>query len=536
MLLSIVMFASILAGCGNSESNKAAETTTKSAEVATTATTAPVEESFVYTGKSPVVKELTKITWLCTNSCTGDYDWSTKKWIQEMCQKANVEIDMECIDYAVYKDTVLPRIAAGNLPDVVLVPVNDSNMMYANSGKFMDLTSFYDKYGCNIKNDFERNPMLRGQLTTPDGKMYFFPSLVPALTGPVSLIVTQPYVRDLGIQMPTTLTDFKNMLIQFRDKDMNGNGDTADEIPFVFPSLDRVKVFSGMWGIDLSSGFTADKDGKVFYSYTSDQYRTFLTYLNELYKEGLLNEDFVKQSSDTRTNLYANNRVGVSFNFTGNAANYTKTMNKNWNIDKDELDYMPIMPLTGGTDDPYYLGRDSFGERFAINANCKEQTAIAAFSFMDYCMGEEGYLLHNFGHEGESYSIDEKGYIHDIPNEDVSENADKYGSWFKGIPDNEGLFSLYSGPSYDTIVGKISTTATRPPTIVSSYMKEDEINVANKYETDLQTYVDEMLIKFITGNENLQAWDSYVSKCDSLGAKDLVPVKQAIYNRLTMKK
>ena len=181
------------------------------------------------------------------------------------------------------------------------------------------------------------------------------------------------------------------------------------------------------------------------------------------------------------------------------------------------------------------MGRDAFGERFAINANCKEETAIAAFSFMDYCIGEEGYLLHNFGHEGESYKIDEKGYIHDIPNADVEENADKYGSWFKGIPDNEGLFSMYGGPSYDTINDKLTKTAIHAPTIISSYMKEDEINVANKYEIDLQTYVDEMLIKFITGNENLQSWDSYVSKCDSLGAKELLTIKQAIYDRLTMK-
>jgi putative aldouronate transport system substrate-binding protein len=399
----------------------------------------------------------------------------------------------------------------------------------------MDLKSFYDKYGYNIKKDFERHPMLRGQLTTPDGKMFFFPSLVSDVTGPVSLIVTQSYVKNLGLQMPSTLDDLKNLLIQIRDKDANGNGDTTDEIPFVFPKLDIVKVFSGIWGIDLPSGYTADKDGKLFYSYTSNQYRTFLTYLNELFKEGLINEDFVKQSSDTRSNLYANNRVGVLFNFPGNAANYTKKLNKNWNMDKDELDYMPIMPLTGGTDSPYYIGRDALGERFAINANCKEQTAIAAFSFMDYCMGDEAYLLHNFGHEGESYRIDEKGLIHDIPNPDVEENADKYGSWFKGIPDNEGFYQIYSGPSYDTIVGKISKEATRIPTILSTYMKEDEISVATKYETDLQTYVDEMLIKFITGNESLQAWDNYVSKCESLGAKDLVPVKQAIYDRLTGK-
>jgi len=520
----------MLTGCVGSTSGTTAGSTQGTAATTAASASATTTQGFAYTGQAPVVEKMTKITWLATNSGSLDFDWKSKIWIHELCKNANIEIDMELIDNSVYQDTVLPRIAAGNLPDVVQIPVNDANMMYAKSGKFMDLTAFYDQYGYNIKNDFERNPTLRGQLTTPDNKMYFFPSLVPGMNGPICLMITMPYLKQLGLEVPTTLTEFYNDLVLFRDNDMNGDGDKTDEVPlFIRPA--RLKQLAGMWGIDLTSGYTPDKSGKLSCSFISEEYRAFLTYFNKLLTEGLMNKDFLSANYDIQTNLYANNRIGVMSQFAGVAVNTTMTFNPDWNRDTDELIVEPIMPLKGASDTPFYMGRDSFGERFAINAKCDEQTALAAFCFMDYCMSKEAYLLHNFGHEGESYKLDANGYVLDVENADVTENADKYGSWFKGIPDNEGLCLPYSGKAFDKINAQLST-ATRAPVIVFSYMTEQEIETSNKYDTDLKTYVDEAMTGFITGTTSMSAWDDYVATCKKLHADDLTVVKQSIYDRL----
>ncbi len=48
--------------------------------------------------------------------------------------------------------------------------------------------------------------------------------------------------------------------------------------------------------------------------------------------------------------------------------------------------------------------------------------------------------------------------------------------------------------------------------------------------SDLWTYMDEMIGKFITGTEPVANWDAFVAKCESMGIKDATAIKQDQYD------
>ena len=59
--------------------------------------------------------------------------------------------------------------------------------------------------------------------------------------------------------------------------------------------------------------------------------------------------------------------------------------------------------------------------------------------------------------------------------------------------------------------------------------------VTGTYLTDIETYVEEMHIKYITGSESLDTFDSYLSTLKSMGIEDLLELKQAQYDRYSGK-
>ena len=46
--------------------------------------------------------------------------------------------------------------------------------------------------------------------------------------------INTKWLERVGKEMPTTMEEFHDVLVAFRDMDANGNGDATDEIPFDF--------------------------------------------------------------------------------------------------------------------------------------------------------------------------------------------------------------------------------------------------------------------------------------------------------------
>lgn len=501
----------------------------------TTASSLPAvtTASYKYTGGAPIANEKVTISILTTNNGSKRLGFSDMPWWQEVLKRANVELVMEEIDSSAYKDVVLPRLAAAaDLPDIVRLQGNDSDLTYANSGIFLELSEYYDKYGYNLNEQFEKNAGLKDEITTPSGKIYYIPYIYDIFNNSRCLMMNLGFLDALGMKEDDikTLDDYYNYLVKVKNNDVNGNGDPSDEVP-LFMRSGMINLWGMYWGVDITSGYQVEDDGTVICAQTDDRYLECLTYLNKLYTEGLLYNEFATANWDVQESLFNKNQIGSILHFISNCTSYSQSINKDWDFYNDYPIVMPIIPPTGPHGDQYVYGRDPLGTLYGITSGCKNPDEV--FCFIDYLFSREVGELTWFGIEGTDYN-NAGGKIEFTEKYLKNEDAyrDSMGYNFDGLPSyqmGEGYMATQC-----TAVREMSNTLSKyamNPSIKASYKLDDENEILQAYSADLKTYFNENMLAFIMGTRPLSEWDAYVKTAEQMNLSDIVKVYQAVVDR-----
>ena len=233
-----------------------------------------------YTGEAPVCEEKTTLTMLTTDV---QYEWMDSVYIHQLLEKANIDLQVELVPGGAYNDVLKPRLAAGiDLPDIVYVGL-DVQQQYADL--WYDLTDFYNEIGYNIKAWAERFPQnfatLEGQLKNSEGKILYLPHLYIDGSNYRHLIMNTTWLEKAGISRDElTLENLDKFFHYVLENDMNGNGDTQDEVP-LFSRADHIYGWGLMWNLDLYGKWQINEDGTISCAYTDPRYKEFLTQMNK---------------------------------------------------------------------------------------------------------------------------------------------------------------------------------------------------------------------------------------------------------------
>lgn len=458
-------------------------------------------------------------------------DFEDMKWIQEIIRKANVKIDMELLDTATFGDAIRPRLAAGtDLPDVIQLPSKDEDMTYIKSGIFLELTDLYEKYAINLNWRFEDNPTVKPQITTPDGKIYYVPVINMSRDYIPNLLINEPWLKELGLSAPTTTEEFYEVMKAFKERDPNVN-EEADELPFYVNGTGYLKKFAAFWGLDLAYTYVVGEDGKLENSYVTDRYKDFLEYMYRMHEEGLLNNDFATNTNDMLNERMANNQIGCTIHYINFAHTFALLLKPDIDVENDPLIMVPMLPLQGPYGHRLYYGHDPVAGFFAINKNVEHPEAV--FCFMDYLFSEEANNLMYYGIEGEDYEIIDGKIKPDLEKRSKDNYATRMGNNFGGFP--RILLAAHRDVSYmpDIAVwNKQIREYNKLPDNISTFWLPDEVEIMQQYGTDLGTYLNEMFVKFITGEVDLAAFDDYVATAKSMGLEELLRIYQARYDRV----
>lgn len=512
-LLVVTMVGSMFSGCKKSE----------------TVSTSDVEETkFSYTGAAPITdKKDAKISILATNSWYTTVDLKEATIVKEVQKRAGVSVDWTLISPTNYVDTVSPMLASGkDLQDVVLLPDLDPNMTYINSGLFVKLDEYMD-YMPNYKKFLDANPSIKASLTAQDGHIYYVPLTSLTDNYQPCMMYNLPWIEKLGIEQPTTLDEFVEMLRLFRDNDMNGNGDASDEIPMSVTSSFLPYMFGPAFGLDLVSGFYADEVGNVHYAYAeSENYKAYLEFLNGLYKEGLLEIEFTSLTRDQITERCAQDLTGVTFDFSWQMSNLYSAQYEEY--DGTTPIFSGVAPLSGEYEG-YYVGRNAVNNIFGVTSDSKN--IILAVKFLDYAMSEESQDLYVWGIEGETYTVEADG------SRQYTEQA-KDNMWFQEYGVNPVCYpSQQSIAATDVLLAEWHAKVDKElATYVKSpwpfiYATQEEADTISQYLVDITTYAEEKNVEFITGTESLDNFDKYLSTLDSMNLSEIIKIRQTQYSR-----
>jgi len=178
----------------------------------------------------------------------------------------------------------------------------------------------------------------------------------------------------------------------------------------------------------------------------------------------------------------------------------------------------------------------------AITTSCKNIELAA--KLLDYGYTEKGHLQNNYGVQDRDWVYDENGVIRFTDtmtkpelngNQSISDimgqHTATYSNYAPRVQD-EGiinvLFSRDDQKENLTIWNQTNMASHAFPAV--QYTAEETQDLAS-IKTAVETYMHEMLYKFIGGAESLDSWDTYVANYKTIGLDRALEIMQAAYDR-----
>ncbi len=186
-----------------------------------------------------------------------------------------------------------------SLPDAIIGNID----MTRNYEQLVALDDYLEEYAPNVTAFFDTRDDYPQALRAPDGKIRALPNGDETSANMIDSLfwINQNWLDRLSLDMPETPEELKEVLIAFRDQDPNGDG-LQNEIPFTFQDAwgwaRSIENLFGAFGVLENDDHVFTRDGEVIFSAREQGYYDTLIYLNDLYREGLIDKDVFTLSSD----------------------------------------------------------------------------------------------------------------------------------------------------------------------------------------------------------------------------------------------
>jgi putative aldouronate transport system substrate-binding protein len=338
------------------------------------------------------------------------------------------------------------------------------------------------------------------------------------------------FLKALNAEEPKTTEELYTYLKRVKEEDPNGNG-KQDEIPLTSVKLDDLRMyFLGFWGI-YNEVYYADKEGKVHYSPQEEGYKGYLTFLNRLWKEELLDHETFSQTDDQKTAKGKNNQVAL-FN------NWFPYFMLGGEPSGDNPLMTPVKSEIAGS--PVYGKHPGLSTNGTFAITSSNPSPEASMRWVDYLYGYDGATLFAQGPENMLWKYKNKD-THEkewLPLEAGQDREELRGTLTPnyGIPApgmgsaelTKGLRSEFDSWLDQQNAEKLTPIAKSP--FPNVYLTNDQQTEATALLADLGTYVTQMEAKFVTGQEPLSNWDKYVAQLKKMGSDKIVELYQSAYD------
>jgi ABC-type glycerol-3-phosphate transport system substrate-binding protein len=458
-------------------------------------------------------------------------------------------------------------ISSGDYPDLfLLIPWVDAFtkadvQKLGKQGVAVPLNDLIKQYAPDIQNALDTNPALKAMATAPDGNIYSMPQWSDCYhcSYPNKLWINSAWLKKLNLQVPKTTEDLRNVLEAFKTKDPNGNG-KADEIPMSTDMQDSRLIgylmnaftyapFGGNNG--MPSLLTLNGD-TVTTPVNTPQWREGLKYINSLYKEGLIDPGSFTQNPEALQTI-GNNPKAVELG----------TVPVLWpgifvqlgSKDGRDKQYDAVPPLTGPEGKSYatYDNASTVGYTFMLTNKSSNEARIAAIKMLDYFYTDDGSTIANSGPEGTGWVKPAAG--------DVALDTSVKPTWKPTTQASQAKNISWGALSqYDVTLARRNAEAVPMDIYQETGLERRLFQATQQYEphadksqvfpsgevwgdpstaselgtlqTNLQSYVDQGELAFITGTKNIDTdWDSWVQGLDALGMKRFLQLNQGDYDK-----
>ena len=246
------------------------------------------------------------------------------RYIKSVINVQNVDV-FEAND-SQYDTNVSMVISMGSLPDIMVVSSQDEVEQLVEAGLIEDLTESYNN--CirdRIRKMYESYGDSLKDMVTYDGKIMALPE-TNITDGPNLVWLRKDWMDKLGLSEPHTIDDVVNIVKHFISEDPGNNGVDASGKPNTVGLAVDTDVtgecgYSSEFLLDIifacfgayPKQWIMNDDGEIVYGSVTDEAKEALSYINNLYNQGVIDNDFLLRTSTNICELIENGLCGSFF-------------------------------------------------------------------------------------------------------------------------------------------------------------------------------------------------------------------------------
>ena len=467
-------------------------------------------------------------------------------------EATNVHIEWTAIQSDQWGDKItLTMSNPKTLTDFIFsADFSDSNLLrYADQGVIIALEDYIDNNMPNLKAVFDKYPEYRTMCTDTEGHIWGLPWIEQLganktaiqTVGNMSFINTK-WLNFLGLEMPTTVDEFEQVLIAFRDNaaalqsefgiegsiiPMSCIVNDGDQDPGIL-----INGFGEGYGdMDKGRHIAVTNDRKVICAATQEGFKKGVEWLHQLYAEGLIDPECFTQEWSTYVSKGKAGRYGVCFSWdVANVDNLT-----DWEpLPALTADVTNITPQNGSFTSGFNRGR------CVVTAKAANPALVCAW--LDQMYDPMQSPQNNWGTYGEEDDFD----IFEMSTNADGEPMLKHAPLGDASPVEVREAESVNGPLavlndyYDVYVTCPDDAQYRLDWIEQIYtpemhndyvfpnvfMSNEDTETVSELETDLSTYMNTCKADWIMNGMPAGAWEEYLGMLEEYRLSDYLAIMQ----------
>ncbi|KRE69767.1 extracellular solute-binding protein [Paenibacillus sp. Soil750] len=213
-------------------------------------------------------------------------------------------------------------IASGDLPDIFNVNIEQLALLSKAELINKDLGPIYDQYASQLtKSIMKQEGNSAFQAAMSDGKLTAIPMTNSSGDAASFMWIRKDWLIQLNLQEPKNLNELHEVIKAFVKADLGKTGKPVGLMlskDFLQQGVaEAIGIFNGFHAYPQT--WINDSSGHLVYGSTLPEMKKALTYLQTLYREGLIEKDFAAKDWQRATDAAAANRSGVEFGAMWNA-------------------------------------------------------------------------------------------------------------------------------------------------------------------------------------------------------------------------
>lgn len=505
-------------------------------------------------------EEPVRISWAVQSAAVQQFfdgdTYEVNRWSRLIKEKLNIDLDVMFsadISTDAYRNKMSVLLSSGEFPDVLRYSDRTFYQQAVDAGYLADITDVFAQYASDNVKAYQKAYPDSFDGAKIDGRLYAFPAMNDNFHQAANLWIRDDWLENTSSNPPKTVDEMVALAKKFTFEDPDGNGkdDTygfalaKNVVQSNYGTLLGLIGAYGVPGYGSTGVFYRDDAGKMTFAYLHPNMKQALELVHGMYKEGLIDPEFVVKDVASMETDITNGSIGMMYHM-----NWGTWHPFNYIYQNEGVITRPYpIPTIEGIAPKMGIESNRTGDLFMISSQCKnpealikilnlyEQTCISSEDpkdFADYWANEQYRLcpiyiaiptelfapqIHTALEKGSSdalngTALEYYNYVTGFEDGSLADDTNAYGTWGQMFKNGSMAIDLRAQTNGE---------------LVTNVMANDIPEIWKQNSAVLGTMVETAFTDIIIGNKPVDYFDTFVQEWLNAGGQQTLDELEQLY-------